>query len=65
MNPLDEAAVVHVDRGDQFAQHRLDDGGLTMSQGGVELLSQGGDLLAVRTVGLVLLDVGDLVAPGL
>ncbi len=36
-----------------------------MGQGGVELLSQGGDLLPVRTVGLVLLDVGDLVAPGL
>jgi hypothetical protein len=55
---------VHVDRGDQLAQHRLDGGGLTTGQGGVEPLSQGGDLLPIRTVGLMLLDVGDLVAAG-
>ncbi|MHB1517904.1 MAG: hypothetical protein ACYCVN_02285 [Acidimicrobiales bacterium] len=56
---------MHVDRCDQLSEHRLDGGGLTMRQGGVELSPQGGDLLPVRTVGLVLLDVGDLVAPGL
>ena len=61
---LDEAAFVHTNRGDQFGQYRLDGGGLTMGEGGVELFLQRCGVQPARTVRLVLPDVRDLVAPG-